>query len=30
MSRAYLQIRNDYLAQAWARLKEELATCLPA
>lgn len=30
MSRAYLQIRNDYLAQAWARSKEELAKCLPA
>jgi hypothetical protein len=30
MCRAYLQIRNDYLAQAWARSKEELATCLPA
>ena len=30
MSRAYLQIRNDYLAQAWARSKEVLAKCLPA
>lgn len=30
MSRAYLQIRNDYLAQAWARSKEELAKCVPA
>lgn len=30
MSQAYLQIRNDYLAKAWARSKEELAACLPA
>jgi hypothetical protein len=30
MSQAYLQIRNEYLAQAWARSKEKLATCLPA
>ncbi len=30
MSQAYLQIRNDYLAKAWARSKAELAACLPA
>jgi hypothetical protein len=30
MSQAYLQIRNDYLAQAWARSQDELAACLPA
>lgn len=29
MSQAYLQIRNEYLAQAWARSPEELAVCLP-
>ncbi len=30
MSQAYLQIRNEYLARAWARRKEDLAACLPA
>lgn len=30
MSQAYLQIRNEYLAQAWARSEEDLAACLPA
>ena len=30
MSQAYLQIRNDYLAKAWARSKAELAAGLPA
>ena len=30
MSQAYLQIRNEYLAKAWARSTEELAACLPA
>jgi hypothetical protein len=30
MSQAYLQIRNEYLAKAWARSKAELASCLPA
>jgi uncharacterized protein DUF3786 len=30
MSQAYLQIRNDYLAKAWARSTAALAACLPA
>ncbi|MCX5891745.1 MAG: DUF3786 domain-containing protein, partial [Deltaproteobacteria bacterium] len=30
MSPAYLQIRNDYLAQAWGRSRAELAAGLPA
>lgn len=30
MSQAYLQIRNDNLAKAWARSPAELAACLPA
>ena len=30
MSQAYLQIRNEYLAKAWARSTAELAACLPA
>ena len=30
MSQAYLQIRNEYLAKAWARSPAELAACLPA
>lgn len=29
MSQAYLQIRNEYLAKAWARSPEELSVCLP-
>ena len=30
MSQNYLQIRNDYLRQAWARSPEVLSACLPA
>ncbi len=30
MSQNYLQIRNDYLAEAWARSPAEQAVCLPA
>ncbi len=30
MSQAYLQIRNEYLAKAWARSSAALAACLPA